>query len=282
MALVLLFNALGSEVSVVEYLPSILSCVDSDVQEVVRESAFEKGIHIYDGAKAMGIRKTMNNKMVTEVEIEGERYLISSEKVLMAVGRRANLESLDYEKLGVQLNEKKNGIKVDEFMKTTNENIYAIGDITNKIQLAHVASRQGIVAAEHIAGIENPMKYDLVPSAIFTFPEIGTVGISETEAMKKGLNIKVSKFPFMASGKAIAMNETEGFVKLIVDKDKDIVLGGAVVGPHGTDLIGIITQIIHDKVKLEDALNVIYAHPTLGESIHEALLIADDRGIHLA
>ena len=165
-------------------------------------------------------------------------------------------------------------------MQTSNEKIYAIGDVTNKIQLAHVASHQGMTAAEHIGGMEHPMHYDLVPSAVFTVPEVGTVGISETCASAQELDVKVVKFPMMACGKAIAMNEPEGFVKLIVDKGSKKVLGGAVVGAHGTDLIAVITQIIEDGVTVEEALKVIYAHPTLGESIHEALLMADDRGSH--
>ncbi|QUI22164.1 dihydrolipoyl dehydrogenase [Vallitalea pronyensis] len=280
MEIAFIMNALGVEVSVVEYLPSILACLDHDVSDVVRQSAIEKGIHIYDGAKAMGIRKTMNDKMITEIDINDKSYLISSDKVLMAVGRRANLESLDYDKLGVRLNEKGSGIDIDPFMRTSNDDIYAIGDITNKIQLAHVASHQGMIAAEHIAGMAHEMHYDVIPSAIFTMPEVGTVGLSEKEAQEKEQSVNVVKFPFFACGKAIAMNEPEGFVKLIVAEEDKRLLGGAIVGAHSTDLIATITQLIQDKVTVEEALKVVYAHPTLGESIHEALLMADDRGIH--
>ena len=280
MEIAFIFRALGSEVSVVEFLPRILSGLDSDVSEVVRQSAIEEGIHIYDGSKVTGVRKTMNNQLVTEIEVDDENYLISSDKVLMAVGRKPNLAALDLDMLGVVLNDRGNAIEVNEFMQTSNEKLYAIGDVTNKIQLAHVASHQGMTAAEHIGGMEHPMHYDLVPSAVFTVPEVGTVGISETCASAQELDVKVVKFPMMACGKAIAMNEPEGFVKLIVDKGSKKVLGGAVVGAHGTDLIAVITQIIEDGVTVEEALKVIYAHPTLGESIHEALLMADDRGIH--
>jgi len=275
-----IYSALGSVVSIVEYLPRILSTLDNDVSDIVRQSAIEAGIHIYDNSKVMGIRKTMNNKMVTELEVDDESYLISSDKVLMAVGRKANIDALDYERLGVKLNERGNGLEVNEFMCTSNEDIYAIGDITNIIQLAHVASHQGMVAAEHIAGIENPMHYDLIPSAIFTSPEIGTIGINENQATELKLDVKIVKFPLMACGKAIAMNQPIGFVKLIVDESEKILLGGTIVGAHGTDLIATITQLIHDKETITEALKVVYAHPTLGESVHEALLMADDRGIH--
>lgn len=280
MEIAFIFNSLGSDVSIVEFLPKVLACVDSDVSAVVRQSAIDKGIHIYDGAKATAIRKTMNQQMVTEIEVDGESYLISSEQVLMAVGRRANLEALDLDKLGVALNERGNGIEIDAYMQTSNPDIYAIGDITNKIQLAHVASHQGMVAAEHIAGIEHGMTYDLVPSAIFTLPEVGTIGLTESEAEKTKRGVKIVKFPYLACGKAIAMNEPEGFVKLIVDKEAKVLLGGAIVGAHSTDLIAVVTQLINDQVTIDEALKVIYAHPTLGEAIHEALLMADDRGVH--
>lgn len=280
MEIAFIFNALGTEVSIVEFLPRVLACLDSDVSEVVRESAIAKGIHIYDGAKATSIKKTMNNKMVTEIEVDGESYLISSDKVLMAVGRKANLEAVNLSDLKVELNEKGSAVEVDAFMQTSHEDIYAIGDVTNKIQLAHVASHQGMVAAEHICGIERPMHYDLVPSAIFTMPEVGTVGLSEIDADKEEKEVKIVKFPLMACGKAIAMNESEGFVKLIIDKEEKVLLGGSIVGAHSTVLIAVITQLIQEKVTIDAALDVIYAHPTLGESIHEALLMADDRGIH--
>ncbi|XMB86811.1 dihydrolipoyl dehydrogenase [Mycoplasmatota bacterium WC44] len=280
MEIAFIYNALGSDVSVIEYLPRILSCLDSDVGEVVRASAIEKGIHIYDGAGAVSIKKAMNNQMVTEMAVENEKYLVTSEKILMAVGRKANINSINLDVLGVDLNEGNNGVKVNEYMQTSNENIYAIGDLTNIIQLAHVASHQGMIAAEHISGLDHKMHYDVVPSAIFTSPEVGTVGINETEAYEKGLDVKVIKFPFMACGKAVAMNESEGFIKLIADKNTNTLIGGAIVGGHGTDLIAVISNLIQEKTELDKSREVIYAHPTLAEGIHEGLLMLDDRGIH--
>ena len=280
MEIAFIYNAIGCNVSVVEFLPRVLATLDSDVGDVVRQSALEKGIRIYEGAKATKILKTLNGHMITEIEVEGQLYVLDSEKILMAVGRRANLEALDLEKLGVALNERGNGIAVDDTMKTSNENVYAIGDVTNKLQLAHVASHQGMVAAENICGIRSEMHYDLVPATIFTSPEVGAVGMTEENAQKMGLQIKVSKFPFMACGKAVAMHKTEGFVKLIVDKEGDILIGGAVVGAHATDLIATISVLIKDQTSIAQALDTIYAHPTLAESVHEALLMAEGRGIH--
>ncbi|XMB66995.1 dihydrolipoyl dehydrogenase [Mycoplasmatota bacterium zrk1] len=280
MEIAFIYNSLGTEVSVIEYMPRILSCLDSDVSEVVRTSAIEKGINIYDGAGAISIKKTLNNQMVTEMAVEDKKYLISSEKILMSVGRKANLKSIDLNVLGVDLNEKENGVEVNEYMQTSNENIYAIGDLTNIVQLAHVASHQGIIAAEHISGLDHKMNYDVIPSAIFTSPEVGAVGISETEAYEKGLNVNIVKFPFMASGKAVAMNKSEGFVKLIADKDSNCLVGGAIVGGSGTELIATISNLINEKTDLNEARKVIYAHPTLSEGIHEGLLMLDERGIH--
>lgn len=280
MEIAFIYNALGSDVSVVEFLPRVISMLDPDVADVVCQSAIERGIKIYENAKATSIRETLDQTFVTEIEVEGQAQLISSEKVLMAVGRRANLDALELAKLAVELNKRSNGIAVNEHMQTSNENIYAIGDVTNIIQLAHVASHQGMVAAEHIAGQDSKMHYDLVPSTIFTMPEVGAVGLNEVTAQAEGRSIKVVKFPFMACGKAVAMHATEGFVKLIVDTENQVLLGGAVVGAHGTDLIATISELIRSKTKVSDALETIYAHPTLGETIHEALLMANGRGIH--
>jgi dihydrolipoamide dehydrogenase len=280
MEIAFIYNALGSAVSVVEFLPNILNMLDHDVINVIRKSAIEKGIKIYENTKARKITKSLDNTLVTEIEVDNQIQLLCSEKVLMAVGRRANLDSLDLEKLEVKLNERANGIKVNHQMQTSNPNIYAIGDITNIIQLAHVASHQGMVCAEHIAGRNSTMHYDLVPSTIFTMPEVGTVGLSEAMAIIEGKNIKVVKFPFMACGKAVAMHATKGFVKLIIDADEEVLLGGTIVGAHGTDMIATITELIKNKISLSNALETIYAHPTLGETIHEALLMADGRGIN--
>lgn len=277
-----IYRALGAEVNVVEFLPQILNILDEDVAEVIKTSAEEKGIKIFENAKALGIQNTLDGSKLLEVEINGEPTSICSQKVAMAVGRRANLESMDLEKLGVQLNERNNGIVVNNFMQTNVAQIYAIGDVTNKIQLAHVASHQGMVAIDHILGHSHEMDYQFVPSAIFTNPEIGNVGMSEKEAQKQGLEILVGKFPFVANGKALTMDEPEGFVKIIADGHSKIILGGAVVGIHATDLMSVLTNLIVSKTHMDEAAKVIYAHPTTSESIHEAILMLDNRGIHFA
>ena len=277
-----IFNALGSEVHVIEYLPEILDLLDQDVVEVIREAAEEKGINIYTGACASGIYETKNNMMMTSYQIGEKTHYIATEKVMMAVGRKPRVDSLDLSLLGVELSEETRGIKVNETMQTTNENIYAIGDVTNIIQLAHVASHQGIVAAESIAGLDSKMHYDLVPSAIFTDPEVGHVGLTEKQAKVMDKEVKISRFDFSANGKSIAMDETRGFVKIITDPQKNIILGATIVGTHGTDMIATLSNLISSQTTLEEAVKVIYAHPTAAESIHEALLSGLDRGLHNA
>lgn len=275
-----IYNALGAEVHVVEFQSEVLSILDQDIVDVIRESAEEKGIKIHTSARASSIKETINGSSLTEFVIGETEYQLCSDQVLMAVGRKPRLESLDLNKLKVKLNAKNSGIQVDEHLLTSNKDIYAIGDVTNIIQLAHVASHQGLVAVEHIAGIDSIMHYDNVPSAIFTAPEIGHVGITEKAAIETGLDHKVSKFYFSGNGKSVAMNETEGFVKLVYDNKKKAIVGGAIVGGHGTDMIALLTNLIEQKVSIEEASHVIYAHPTASESIHEAILGIADRGIH--
>lgn len=277
-----IYNALGSKVNVVEYFPQILNTLDEDVADIIRTNAIQKGINIYEGVRASSIKTALDGMKVVEVfENEQVKYVIS-EKVAMAVGRKANLESLDLEKLGVELNEKQNGIMVDAYMRTSNPNVYAIGDVTNKIQLAHVASHQGIVAADHINGIENEMCYDFIPSAIFTSPEVGHIGCTEKDARSQNIDYATGKFPLMANGKAQAMGEVEGFVKLIANKETRKIIGGTIVGVHATDMLSTISNIIASGLTIDKAAHVIYAHPTIAESIHEALLGLDGRGIHFA
>lgn len=277
-----IFNALGAKVHVIEYLPEILNLLDQDVVDVIKESAEKKGIKIYSGACASGIYETENEKMLTSYQIEDKTYYISTEKVMMAVGRKPRVDSIDLDLLEVELSDKYKGVKVDKRMQTTNPNVYAIGDVTNIMQLAHVASHQGVVAAENIAGIDSKMHYDLIPSAIFTSPEVGHVGLTEKQAKSDDKDVKISKFDFAANGKSVAMNSLEGFVKIISDPNEEVILGATIVGTNGTDMIATVSNMIKSKTKLEKAVEVIYAHPTASETIHEAILGALDRGLHNA
>ena len=277
-----IYNALGTEVKVIEFLPQILNILDEDAVACIREAAEEKGIKIYESTSATAIKTALDGSKIVELKANEITQYITSEKVAIAVGRKANIDSLDLDLLNVKLNEKKNGIEVDEFMRTSSPNIYAIGDVTNKIQLAHVASHQGIVAVDHILGKGRAMNYDLVPSVIFTSPEAGLVGITEKEALNRGIAYIKGVFPLIANGKAHTMGETKGFVKLIADKSSRKILGGSIVGAHASDMISTISNLIASGKDIDSESHVIYPHPTVAESIHEALLDLDDKAIHFA
>lgn len=277
-----IYNALGCRVNVVEYLPSILGNMDEDIAETVRVSAQEKGINLFEGFSALSITSSLDGSRIVEIKKEEKSDFIVSEKVAMATGRKANLDSLDLKKLEVELNERGNGIDVDEYCVTSNPDIYAIGDITNKVQLAHVASHMGIIAADHIVGVKNEMQLDMIPSAVFTMPEVAQAGITESCAKAQGLDYITGKFPFAANGKAQAMNETAGFVKLIADKNSRKIIGGCIAGVHATDMLSTISNIIASGLTIDEASHVIYSHPTASEGIHEAILSLDGRSIHFA
>lgn len=275
-----IFNSFGVEVSVIEYLDNILSILDEDVYTEISNIAKEKGIKIYTGSKLEEIMEDENKECIVAFTQGDKKKFICSEKVLMAVGRKPNLGNLDIEKLDIELNDNKRGIKVNKKMQTSVSNIYAIGDVTNKIQLAHLASHQGIIAVKNILGESIDMDYDVIPSAIFTNPEIAVVGLSEKQARDKGLDIQIGKFPFEANGKALTIGESKGFIKLIKDKATDEIIGGSIIGPHATDLIAEISLALKNGLKAEDIIETIHAHPTTAEVVHESALATEGGAIH--
>lgn len=277
-----ILSTLNVKVSVVEYMDNILPMLDDDVCKEITKIALDAGIKLYTSSKVESIVESENGECIVSFTKDDKAKFVTADKVLMAVGRKPFYEGIGIEKLGVELNENKRGIKVNDKMQTNIENIYAIGDVTNIIQLAHVASHQGIVAVKNILGENNKMEYDVVPSAIFTVPEIGMVGISEKEAKEKNIDIKVGVFPFAANGKALTLGETKGFVKLIKDNETDRIIGGTIIGPHATDLMSEIAVAIKNNLKAEDIIETIHAHPTTAESLHEAALSLEGGALHFA
>ncbi|WP_032122955.1 dihydrolipoyl dehydrogenase [Clostridium amazonitimonense] len=275
-----IYAKLGSKVTVVEYFDSILSTYDEDIIEVIEESARSYGINLYTGAKAEEIIKAEEDNLILAFEKAGEKKFITADKILMSVGRSPVMNKEELKNIGVNLTERDRAIEVNDKMETSVEGIYAIGDVTNKIQLAHVASHQGTVAVKNIMGQEAVMDYSVIPGATFTTPEFATVGITEKEAKSKELDIEVGKFPFAANGKALIYGEKEGFVKIIKEKGTDKVIGGAIVGPHATDLIPEISLAIKNNLTVDQIVNTIHAHPTTAESIHEAALELEGGAIH--
>jgi len=275
-----IFANFGAQVSVIEYCNDCLAMLDQDICEEITRKAKEKGIKIYTDAKVNEFVKSENDQcIVSIIQKDKSKYLLA-DKVLMCVGRKPSMDGIDAEKLGLELNESQRGIKVNAQMQTNIPNVYAIGDVTGKIMLAHVASHQGMVAAKNIMGQDCEMDYTVVPSAIFTDPEIAVVGLTKKEAEKMGTKIEVGKFPFAANGKALTLGEGQGFVKIISEKTTGKVLGGAIIGSHATDLIAEITTAVKNKLTTTQIAENIYAHPTTSEVIHEAALILAGGAMH--
>jgi len=274
-----IFNALGVKVTVVEMLPRILLPIDEEIARRLSQILKRKGIEILTDCKVKEIKKNIQNLEVLISTTDGEKK-IETEKVLLAVGRVPELGNIDILGLGIELDGR--AIKVDKKMRTNIPGIYAVGDVVGKIMLAHVASREGIVAVENISGKETLMDYKIVPNCVFSMPEVSSVGLSEEEAKKGNSNIKVSKFPFMANGKALGMGEIEGMVKIIADADTSELLGFHILGVHASDLISEGVLALSMEATAEEIVNTIHAHPTLAETIVEAAEGILGKPIHLA
>ncbi len=271
-----IFAEMGCQVTIVEAMSSILPLVERDAARQMQTLLKRKGITIKTKVKIEKVEKTAD-KVIAHLE-GGEA--IAADKMLISIGRTMNTSGLGLEEAGVILGHR-GEVVVDEYLKTSVPGIYAIGDITGKVQLAHVASTQAMVAVENMMGHTRKMDYDVVPSCIFTMPEMAGVGLTIQQCEEKGLKPKVGKFPFMASGKAATMGETDGFVKILADTETDKVLGVHMVGPHATDLIAEAALAIKLGATVEQITNVIHAHPTLAEVIMEAAEAVHGRAIHI-
>ncbi|MDO7785777.1 dihydrolipoyl dehydrogenase [Desulforamulus aquiferis] len=271
-----IFAEMGSRVTIVEAMPTILPFTDRDAARQMQTILKRRGITVKTKAKIERVARTQEG--VTAF-LEGNEA-IYADKVLISIGRTMNVMGLGLEEAGVALGQRGEVI-VDEYLKTSVPGVYAIGDITGKVQLAHVASAQGLAAVENIMGQPRKMDYRVIPSCIFTIPEVAGVGLTIQQCEELGLKAKVGKFPFMASGKAAAMGETEGFVKCLADPETDKVLGVHIVGPHATDLISEAALAIKMGATVEQVTQVIHAHPTLAEALLEAAEAVHGRAIHI-
>ena len=259
-----IFSAFGSEVTVLEYARNILPRFDVDLAKRLKQSLSKGGIAIENSAQVTSIDKDCTVHYMKN----GQEFSVPADKVLMAVGRRASYESLDLDAAGIEYDKK--GICVDGNMQTNVPGIYAIGDVNGKMMLAHVAKFQGLRALNHICGKEDKIRFDLVPSAVFTNPETASVGMTEEEAKEKGLDIKCLKSFYRANGKAVASGLTDGYCKLIVDKASDRILGCHILGAHASDIIQEATVLLNFDSTLSDLENIIHAHPSLPELLQTA------------
>ncbi len=273
-----IYNGLGSKVTVVEIMPQILPLEDADIAAELQRSLTRQGIRFLLNSRVKEVQHGKNGVKQVVVQTEKGDESIECDVVLVAVGRKAVLDGLGLETVNVKTHEK--GIAVNDKMETSVPGIYAIGDVTGRIQLAHVASMEGIVAASNAMGRERRMDYRAVPSCVYTVPEVASVGLTEKQAREKGYDVRVGKYAFRGLGKALAMNERDGLAKVVSEARYGEILGVHIVGPHATDLIGEPVTAIQLESTIEEMTHTIHAHPTLTEALLEAFEDTERMAIH--
>jgi len=273
------YQHLGSELTVVEMLPTVLTGVDADIAAVVERAYTKHGAKILKNAKALGYEPQKDGSLAVRVEVGGKTETLVADVVVVAVGMRPNGAGVGLEELGVKV--EKGFVPTDNLGRTNVPGIYAIGDCSSVPMLAHKASKEGEVVAEVIAGHKAAKDWVAMPAAIFTDPEIATVGLTEEQAKAKGLDVRIGKFPFSALGRAMAVNETDGFIKVVSDRATHEILGFHIVGPEATDLISEGALALEMHAFLEDVGLTVHPHPTLGEGMMEASLNGLGQAIHI-
>ncbi|HZS05089.1 MAG TPA: dihydrolipoyl dehydrogenase [Blastocatellia bacterium] len=263
------FNHFGSDVTVMELLPRIVPIEDEEVSKELTRVFKKRKIGVMTDTRFQSAKVGKDDVEITYVDKDNKEGKIRCETLLVAVGRRPVTDGLGVDNTKIEM--ERGYIKVDEFMRTAEPNVYAIGDVIPTPWLAHVAAKEGCLAAEHIAGKNpRPINYLHVPNCTYCFPEIGSIGYTEAKAKEKGYEIKVGKFPFSALGKAKILGETDGFVKVIADAQYDEVLGVHIIGPHATDLLAEACVAVGLEATAEELGHIMHAHPTLSESVMEA------------
>ena len=273
------YAKLGSKVTFLEALPQILTGIDPEAVRLVQKGLRQRGATVRVGAQAKGVERADGRGLVVRAVVEGKEEAIPCDRVLVAVGFRPNSEGLGLEKVGVRIGPK-GFVEVNEQYRTSVPSIFAIGDLVGPPLLAHKASKEGEIAAEAIAGMKSARDWVALPTAIFTDPEVAAVGLSEDEARKQGHDPIVGKFAFGALGRAIAIDHTEGFVKVVGDRASKLLLGVTMVGPEAADLIAEAALALEMGAYLEDVALTIHAHPTLPEAFMEACKAALGEAIH--
>jgi dihydrolipoamide dehydrogenase len=271
---------LGAKVSVVEFLPRLLPLSDGEVAELLQRSLVKQGLTFHLETKVTGAG-TQGGQVVVSAQSKGRDVLFQGDKVLVGIGRRPYTRGLGLEELGVTLDEKTGRVAVDENFETNVPGVYAIGDVIEGPMLAHKASDDGIAFAERLCGMKTVVNYDTVPSVVYTWPELASVGQTEEQVKASGREYKVGKFPFSANPRARCLDETEGLVKIIADGPTDRVLGVHIFGPRASDMIAEAVAVMEFAGSAEDIARICHAHPTLSEAVREAALGVEKRAIHL-
>ncbi|HKM78130.1 MAG TPA: dihydrolipoyl dehydrogenase, partial [Candidatus Bathyarchaeia archaeon] len=271
-----MYAELGSKVTVIEMLDQLLPGVDIELVRIIERSLRRLGIDYHVKSKAKEYREGQLRAILED----GTEAMFPASKVLVSVGRRPNSDNIGLDRAGVKTNPQ-GWLQTDKHMETNVPGIYSIGDVNGPPLFAHKASKEGIVAAESIAGMKSEADFRAIPWAIFTDPEIASAGLTESQAREKGYDPIIGKFPFTALGRALLAGETEGFVKVVADKSSELVLGIHIVGPEASDLISEAALAIEMGATLRDIELTIHPHPTLPESIMEAAAAAKGRAIHI-
>lgn len=274
------YNTFGSKVHVVEFQDRLLPMFDQDAGELIESICEEKDIQISISSKVISIKETLENKYIVNFEKGGKLYYSIADKVLMSTGRKANIDGLGIENTSIKIDEKSGNIIVNEYKQTNLSNVYAIGDVSSKLKLAHLASYEAFIAVDHIFGEKREIKDIHVPSVVYINPEIAVVGHSEQDLKNKNLKYRVSKFEFVANGKALTMNQNKGFIKLLASEEDEI-LGAVICGADASTLISSITIAMKNNISIKQLTQTVFAHPTTAEVIHEAALDLIGRGVHM-
>jgi dihydrolipoamide dehydrogenase len=277
----MVYQKLGSELIVVEALPDILNGVDPECAKLVERRIEKHGGKIFKKAKALGYEKQADGSLAVKIEIDGKADTIVCDCVLVAVGMRPASKNLGLEKVGVTV-DPRGFVPTDKQGRTNVPSIFAVGDVSGMPMLAHKATKEGEIVAEVIAGMASEKDWVTIPAAVFTDPEIAMAGITADEAKARGIEVSIGKFPFAALGKAMAIAETEGFVKVVADKKTKQILGVHIVGPEASTMISEAALGIEMAAFLEDVSLTIHPHPTLGEALMEASANALGHAIHIA
>jgi dihydrolipoamide dehydrogenase len=275
-----IWHSYGVEVTIVEMLPRIIPLEDEEASEELAKALRRKKINLLPGHRVLGIQATESGVQVKVASEEGEKTL-EAEQALVAIGFKPNGRGLGLEELGVKLSER-GAVEIDERMATNIPGIWAVGDVTAKLMLAHVGSAQGIICAENIAGVETiTLNYEMMPHATYCQPQVASFGMTEAQARERGFDVKVGRFPFQPNGKALGLGETTGWVKIITDAKYGEILGAHLVGPEVTELLPELTLAQMMELTPHEIARNVHAHPTLSEVLMEAAHAASGQAIHI-
>jgi len=273
------YGKLGSEVHIVEAMDRLIPTLDAEIVSVVAKKLEQFNVHTHLNSKAEGFEEK-DGRALVHIDENGNKVTLDADKVMVVVGRKPNSKDFGLENTKVEIDDH-GFIKVNEQMKTSDENIFAIGDVVGQPMLAHKASKEGKVAAEVIAGQASAFDNKVIPFVVFNDPEIASVGMTKEQAEEKGHKVKVGKFPFTALGRAMTLNQTDGFVKMVADEESGILLGVHIVGANASDMISECTLAIEMGATLEDLALTIHPHPTMPESLMEAAEVTLGKGINI-